>query len=122
MFAVRAGDAIDRAKSSDAVRHDHCAEAVDSRIRIGRVGGVELVAISNPGRFTSVFELLHESQVVIAGNAKPGGMLKRDREQKRGGFAVRNASIASGVSFASLIQGFNLQLRTCTWHKLGTMK
>src|SRR5215467_13148363 len=44
--------------------------AVDSRIRIGGVGSIELVAISNPSRFTAVFELLHELQVVIAGDTK----------------------------------------------------
>lgn len=55
----------DRAKGSDTVRHIERAEAVDSCIRIGRMGGVQLVAISNPGRFTPVFELLHEFQVVI---------------------------------------------------------
>ena len=70
MFAVRAGDAVDRAKGSDAVRHNQRTNAVDSRIRIGRVGSVELVAIPNPGRLTALFELLHEFEVVIAGNAK----------------------------------------------------
>src|SRR5262249_934076 len=70
VLAVGTGDAVDRAKSSDTVRHNQRADAVDSRIRIGRVGGIELVAISNPSWFTPVFELLHEFQVVIAGNTK----------------------------------------------------
>ena len=52
-----------------------CARALDDfnavlRDVFGRLGCVELVAISNPGRLTAVFELLHESQVVIARNAK----------------------------------------------------
>ena len=70
MLAVRTGNAVDRAKSSDTVCHNHRADAVDSRIRIGRLGGIELVAVSNPGRLTQVFELLHEFEVVIAGNTK----------------------------------------------------
>src|SRR5215468_9691491 len=63
---VSTGDAVDRAKSSDTVRHNQRADAVDSRICIGRIGRIELVAISNPDGFTSVLELLHESEVVIA--------------------------------------------------------
>ena len=70
MFAVCTGDTVDRAKSSDTVRHNHRADAVDSCIRIGRVGGVELVAISNPGRLTPVLQLLHESEVVVARHTK----------------------------------------------------
>src|SRR5215469_3623902 len=66
VFAVCTGDAVDRAKSSDTVRYTECAEAVDSCIRIGRVGCVELIAISDPDRFTPVLELLHESEIVIA--------------------------------------------------------
>ena len=70
MLAVCTSDAVDRAKRSYAVRHNQRTNAVDSRICIGRVGSVEFVAIPNPGRLTAVFELLHESQVVIAGNTK----------------------------------------------------
>src|SRR4029077_1977822 len=70
MFAIGTGDAVDGAKCSDTVCHNHRADAVDSRVRIRRVGGVKLAAVSNPGRLTAVFELLHESQVVIAGNTK----------------------------------------------------
>src|SRR5262245_51592487 len=57
MLAVSTGYAVDRAESSDTVRHNQRANAIDSRIRIGRVRGIELVAISNPGRLTAVFEL-----------------------------------------------------------------
>src|SRR5262249_17979039 len=70
MFAVRAGDAIDRAEGPDTVGHNQRANAVDSRISIGRIGRVELVAVSNPGGLTAVFELLHEFEVVVAGNTK----------------------------------------------------
>src|SRR5262249_46382829 len=70
MLAVGTGDAVDRAESSDTVRHNQRANAIDSRIRIGRVRAIELVAISNPSRLTAVFELLHESEVVIAGDTK----------------------------------------------------
>ena len=56
MFAVGARDAVDRAERADTVRHNQSTKAVDSRIRIGRVGRVELVTISNPGRITQVFE------------------------------------------------------------------
>ena len=52
------------------MRHDQGAQAVDSRIGIGRVGGVELVAISDPGRIAQLFELVHQFQVVVARNAK----------------------------------------------------
>jgi hypothetical protein len=70
MFAVCTGDAVDGAKSSDTVCHNHRADAVYSRVSIRRVGGVKIVAVSNPGRLTAVFKLLHESQVVITGNTK----------------------------------------------------
>ena len=66
VFAVGTGDTVDRAKSSDTVCDNHRADPIDSRIRIRRVGGVELIAISNPGRLTSVFQLLHQTKIVIA--------------------------------------------------------
>src|SRR5262249_40547014 len=66
MFAVGAGDAVDRAESAHTVRYNQGAKAVDSRIGIGRVGRIEFVAISNPGRFTPVLQLLHKFEIVIA--------------------------------------------------------
>src|SRR5262249_47042971 len=66
MLAVGTGDAVDGAESSDTVCHSQCADALDSCIRISRVGRVKLVTISNPGRFTPILQLLHEFEVVIA--------------------------------------------------------
>src|SRR5262249_30042881 len=70
VFAVCTGDTVDRAKSSDTVRHDQRADAVDSCISIGRVRCVELVAISNPGRCAPFLQLLHKFEVVVARHTK----------------------------------------------------
>src|SRR5215475_3547971 len=70
MLAVCTSDAVDRAQSSDTVRHTHRTDAVNSCIRISRVGRIELIAVSNPRRFTAVFQLLHEFEVIVAGNTK----------------------------------------------------
>ena len=83
MFAVDA-DAIDCADGAAPVRHNQGTKAVDSRIRIGRVGRVEFVAISNPGRFTPVLELLHEFEIVIARHTEdvpiPASCKRRSRK------------------------------------------
>jgi len=48
------------------------------------MGCVELVAISNPGGFTSVLELLHQSEVVIARHTEevPNTSLVQAAKQK----------------------------------------
>jgi hypothetical protein len=97
MFAVGACDAVDRAERADTVRHNQGTKAVDSRIRIGRVGRVEFVAISNPGRFTAVLELLHELEIVIARHAEdvPNTSFLQAAKQKVPDRLVHNAYLLS---------------------------
>src|SRR5262245_54229088 len=70
MFAVCAGNTVDRAEGSDTVRHNQRTDAIDSCIRIGRVGCIELVTISNPRWFAPVLQLLHEFEIVVARHAE----------------------------------------------------
>jgi hypothetical protein len=86
-----------RAKSSDTVRHNQRANSVDSCIRIGSVGCVELVAIANPGRFTPVLQLLHEFEIVIARHTKdvPNTSFLQAAKQKVPDRLVHNACLLS---------------------------
>jgi hypothetical protein len=48
MLAVRAAHAIDRAERADAVRHQYRAQAVQPRIAVRRIGGIQLAARADP--------------------------------------------------------------------------
>src|SRR5215469_14237130 len=97
MLAECAGDAVDRTESSDTMRNHHRADAVDSRISIRRVGGVEFVAISDPGRLAKVFELLHEFKVVIARHTEnvPNASFLKAAKQKVSNRLCHNAYLLS---------------------------
>ena len=70
VLAVGAGDTIDRAQGADAVRHQQRADAIQPRIAVRRVGGVQFVACADPFQRAGVLELLQQREVVVAGNAK----------------------------------------------------
>jgi hypothetical protein len=48
VLGIGAGDAVDRAQLSDPVGRAHRGDALDARIAVGRIGGVELVAAADP--------------------------------------------------------------------------
>ena len=84
------------------MRHCHYTDAVDSRIRIRPVGGVELAAVSNPARPTTVLQLLYEFEVVIAGNTKEVANTNFLQAAKQ---KVSDRLFITHISFQSLVRG-----------------
>src|SRR5262249_36023546 len=58
VLAIGAGDTVDRAQSADAVRREQCAQAVQPRIAVRRIGCVQLTACADPFQRARVLELL----------------------------------------------------------------
>src|ERR1700722_3546749 len=84
MLAVGAGNPIQRAQSPYAICDRERGQAANSSVTVGGIRTVQLVASANPGRVASVFQLLHELQVVIARNAKdvPDACLIKPAQQE----------------------------------------
>ena len=76
------------------------AQAVNSSITVGGIGAVELVASADPGRLAAIFQLLHELQVVIAGNTEdvPDACLMKAAEQKVSDGLFHIVSLSRGSS------------------------
>ena len=48
VLAVGAANTVDRAERADAVRHQYCAQAVQPRIAVCRIGSIQLTARADP--------------------------------------------------------------------------
>src|SRR5215472_7346005 len=70
MLAIGAGHPVDRAQRAHAVRHDECRDAVEPRVAVRSVRGVQLVTCAYPLERAGVFHLLQQHEVEVARHAE----------------------------------------------------
>jgi hypothetical protein len=70
VLAVCAGNAVECTERANAIRYHQTGQAVQSSVSVGRVRGVELVAVADPSWCATLLDQTHEHQVVVARNAE----------------------------------------------------
>ncbi len=70
MLCIGTGDAVQGAQRTHAVGCADCADTADPGVAIGGVGGVQLIAASNPVDVSIVDDRVVHGKRVIAGNAE----------------------------------------------------